>query len=524
MTEQSDDAAASVSRFASVFDLCLLWPIRLTATAMDGDPLGLAGAALAANNWELVADPLVRGGSTEDDGFAVAELAFFHTFAQRLLYGDRGIGERPFEIYRYRHSPGATLAVRDSHWSDELSIVDHRFYLIDNSVAIMALDLTASEPKPWSHVLNAICYLRTVYFQHYQTLEDKSDQSLAWVGGGAPEYVRVGPFGNGPRERDRTNELRSVLKQKKSVLLDHWRDLVKPLTDAGIGVEPIGDHRMAVMAFVATPDPETLTDDEWFALGEADGAGFMRYAERFRASRLEKMTYDRWWANNSSASQRDRWIVGSLTLVRVTAAEPGPAPAWLNRTRKSWWRQYFQIFFLAHFQRVALTVLQTKVAEATPLIPDTRRLYRLVQLRASLEEIEREMANFSSRFWFREVSPQVQGQDLFALLRGAIGLESLYSNVIKDKTLLTEWARTRYWELINTWVVPAGLFLAIASAFSYPLQLVARGMGQLVYRIFPLTASLLTGGLREAVAESSLVVILGVLFLLLWRTVWRREK
>jgi hypothetical protein len=205
--------------------------------------------------------------------------------------------------------------------------------------------------------------------------------------------------------------------------------------------------------------------------------------------------------------------------VRVIAVSSDP-PAWVDRVRKSWWRQYFQIFFLAHFQRAALMILQTKVAEATRFIPMSRTWRGLWRLRSNLEEIERDMATFSSRFWFTEMSPQVQGQDLFTLLRRKIGSDALYRGVIEDKSLLTEWARTRYWEVINGWVIPIGLYFTAASVVAGPI---AKWAGWFTYWRIPATGSMLTPDLRESITLFITVILLGVLSLVLWRLIWRAK-
>lgn len=479
----------------------------------------LPGGALKAAKWELVEDTLIRGLPESENGYAAAEQAFFHVFVQRLLYGERRPRERPFELYRYSHPVGATVEVEEKsrQWREELTIRNHWFYLMDDCSAMVVLELTAPKPVMWSSVLNAISYLRTAHYQHYKQEEDGR-----WTGGGAPDRVTVGTFGAHSSSVDRTSELQCVVTRKKPVLLDHWNDMLKPLTEQGIEVDAIGDYRMAVMALIGTLYPERLTDDEWFALAEADGAAFKPYSPSFVKTKLEESVYDRWWNKATPEEFGDRVVAGGLTLVRVLRMKPGPMPDWVKRVRNTWRRQYFQIFFLAHFQRAALMILQNKVGEATQFIPMSRGWRKFSQLRAKLEEIERDMAIFSSRFWFAEASPQVQGQDLFALLRSRIKLETLYLGVVEDKGLLTQWARTHYWDLINEWVVPAGVYLAIASVLAGPA---GKWAGAALVNLFPDCGPLSTPEARETICLLIGVLSFGAMWLAVWRLfVWRTGK
>jgi hypothetical protein len=132
------------------------------------------------------------------------------------------------------------------------------------------------------------------------------------------------------------------------------------------------------------------------------------------------------------------------------------------------------MFLLAHYQRAALLDLQDRIARAA----DKAR-WDDAALLSEIASIQHRVAVFSSGCSFLEISPQVQGQELYSLLRKRLSLDSLYEGVIDDKALLGNWLMAREeqrsarrWELINLWVIPLGLAFTFlgANVFILPLQ------------------------------------------------------
>jgi hypothetical protein len=463
VTEHSG-APLGESRTVFPFDLILVWPLRLDSVPANGIGLHLERAG-----WTTVQDTLRRDGGPEHDGFAFAEMVTFHPFVRRLLFGKAG--ERAFQLYRYKTGPDAKLEVGDNHPVDRLQVRDIRIYDVSKEgLFVVVTELTATSQTTWDRALNAVSYLRTLHFQHYYYSADGG----AWIGGGAPRQVRLASFGTcEASEPDRASEMRQSLDAGRPALLLHWQELLKPVLDSGAKIHDLGDYRMGVMALLGTGEPQNLSEDDWFRLVEADGAGFMPYAPSFRSDRLSRAVYDRWW--NSTETHHHRYLVGPMTFATVMQCRSGSVPRWLLDFRERWRRQYFDLFLLAHLQKALLLILQDRVAQAASGLrhEETSR-------------IEKDMAQFASKYWFTELSPQIQQQELFCQVRRQLGLESLYRGVIEDKRLLADWASRDNERTFNRLYVPAGVLLALASITSVPL---AKVLGLLGWRIHPATSS-----------------------------------
>jgi len=442
-------------------NLILVWPVRLQTADTTQSLRDRARTTLIKSGWSIVTDLVRRNAAPIDDGAAYAEFAYFHPYVQRFLYGDRESPiPQPFELLEFSRKNASTLNIQHSTWAEALTIEQTCVYLIESDIAILSIRLSSTASVDGERVLDIISFLRTVYFPFYDT------HGAVWSGGNALNRVRIEPLqATAPEDpADRSSELKDALHQLRPILFAHWVELIRPLNDAGIEVRLLGDHRMATMAFLGVEYPVQISDDEWFALAQADDARFTKYAPAFRDRELAAATYDRWWNKRAKLGElKHRYLAGPMTYCCVLEWPAENRPRYCERILKTWTRQHFQIFFLAHFQRAKLLLLQDRIAKVTARIAlESERDW----LR-EVEALQREMAIFSSCYWFTEVSPQVQGQELYLLLKQQMGLDALYEGVIHDKALLGNWIEARegrrreHWrDRINDVFLPLGLLLA----------------------------------------------------------------
>ena len=347
----------------------------------------------------------------------------------------------------------------------KLAVQKALLHVFDGDIALLTLQLSATEPVKWETALNIISYLRTVYFQGYRPTvnESASGPGIVWKGAGGIEYVRILPLQTSPPDApvDRAGEMRRAIESLRPAIHPHWRALLEPLTRTGIEVSTLGDHRMAAMVFLGIEDVASISDDQWFALVQADDATFPRYAEAFRRRELDGCVYDRWWDPGATDPNalKHRYLAGPLTYCCVLRVARESRPPYIDVIRTAWRHRHYQLFLLAHYQRAALLTFQDRIARAAE---HEQRQAGRVDLQAEIQAIQREMTLFSSSQWFKEVSPQIQGQELYTLLAKQLRLQALYDGVIKDKALLGNWAaarearhRERWRVAIDRFVIPA---------------------------------------------------------------------
>jgi hypothetical protein len=435
-----------------------------------------ARRALESGPWIKVEDLVRRGSSRDEDGYSYAELAYFHPFVQEFLYGKAAAGQggrHIFDLYELPSTAARLVEIKQPGSEAALTIQRALLHIFDGDIALLTLQLSATAPVKWETALNIVSHLRTVYFQDYRPAvnETGSGPGIVWKGGGGIENVRVLPLQASPPDipLDRAGEMHGAIESGKPLIHAHWRALLGPLTRGGIETSALGDHRMAAMVFLGIEDMSSVSDDQWFALAQADDASFPRYAEAFQRKELAACVYDRWWDTSATDPNalKHRYLAGPLTYCSVLRAPRENRPAYIDGLRTRWRRQHYQTFLLAHYQRAALLAFQLRIAGATGPAPAGSKTYRSSD---EIVGIQGDMALFSSGQWFTEVSPQVQGQELYSLLAKQLRLEDLYDGVIHDEALLGNWTsaleerrREKWRDTVSRFAIPIGL---LASFFS----------------------------------------------------------
>jgi len=434
-------------RHVRKLDLTLIWPMRLEGR--NDLSKRLRDCLPASGHWALVRDLLRRGLPESEDGFAYAEFAYFHPFVRRFLYGDSpGSGEAPYDLFRFGLGPNQRLEVRTRDWPVSFAVNDIRLYAMDEETAILAVELSTTDVS-WDVLLNSVSWIRTLSYQHFAP-----GANGGWVGGGALDEVAWDP----PLSREHRREgevLKQALENYDLPILPHWQEILDSLLRCGTKVQPLSDHRAFVQVFAQVDEIGGVQPEEWYALSQADEAGFATYAEPFHREELEKARYLRWWDLAEDSKKKHAYLAGPMTFCNVIGFES-------FRIRGTWRRQWFQLYLLAVFQRSKLLTMQDRVARLTAELH--HRTIKDADADAEVEAIQREFAFFSSRAWFTEVSPQIQGQELYELVKRQMSLDRLHRDVMEDKSLLTNWHLAHserrlnlWWGMANHWFIPLGL-------------------------------------------------------------------
>lgn len=429
-------------------DVTFMLPMQFEQADSSTDPLPAVYASLSSpgHHWRPV-DPVRRGGLPELDGFAFGEFAYFHPYFQKFIYQDS------CRVYQFDREQARTLHVDASNPKLVLDIRNVFLYVFEPGIGVLVTELRLPEgcQATWADALYITAELRKAYYSHYYRKEGE------WLGGGGIAEVRIEPLQpdeHEPRVREIRNQLQDALDSKTPRLFPHWKALLFPLWDS-IGqtrIRLLGDSRLPVMAFIGVPDISALSPDDWEALAQADGADYAKYAPQFRDRELERAVYDRWFDPESGIeSHRQRYVVGPLSCCTVIQVDPNNIPPFLFGSREKWRRQYFILYLFAVYQMSVLRVVQKQIADVSDLLAEAVDRERSRRALNAVLLVQRNLVQFSSRAWFLEVTPQIQGKELYEKMRVQFRVDALYPEIVEDKKILSDWISTQDTVLREEW-------------------------------------------------------------------------
>ena len=218
----------------------------------------------------------------------------------------------------------------------------------------------------------------------------------------------------------------------------HWAFLLRPLVldhanePGTIRYRQLEYHRLPTMAYLALDDPKALSRADFVRLGLVTAAGpsdQLPYAERYVVDFERRYCFDRHWNTSDGTNTRMMCsghallVVGNSRSARFTDPERGA----LARFR----HQYFLLFMIAHFQKAALLMFSDRLVNALNQMevhnPESVKRFKRV-IRQNFEIFLR----FMHRYWFRDVSDEVQAKALFSMTTAHLGSNALFEEVQEE--------------------------------------------------------------------------------------------
>lgn len=219
-------------------------------------------------------------------------------------------------------------------------------------------------------------------------------------------------------------------------LFEPWRWLLQPLAvegsttsegDQRIQLGQMGDDRAFVMAQIGVRDAFRIKRSDWARLCYCDGPGTAySYAEGFLADFEKNNCYDRFFdISKKEGWQATRYLICNFAFVMVgTCLPPNEKPNdWFRHVlSRHFRRHYFQLVMITLLHKVALLSLSGRLADALER-PD---------FAAEAEAVQRQVQNFTHRYWFEEISAQIQAHELFTMLRDHLRTRALYTQLSQE--------------------------------------------------------------------------------------------
>ncbi len=404
------------------FHQILLWPLRLIVPENKGQDTVIQ--ELTKQNWTE---------TTISKNYA--EQVYFHPFIRQFLYGD---ADTPATVQVCERCDvnkiKVTLKSKDNP-SFVLDVKRIQLYLFEVGIGILVVEVASQAIESIKNIEDFLDQFRRAYPPYWDE----------WGSGHSPKSVEFFSKDNQSlvisNFEDTQFFQQDVVEKKNFPVAAHWEYLLQPLVrytgkneNANkIRYQQVEDERIPYMAHLAFDDPRLLTRGDFIRLALADDAGdsdSFPYAEPFLKDFEERYCYDRFWEEKANSWLNTRYLCCGYAFTMVGKNEPNFFANEENGGLSHFRRHYFMMGLIAHFHKAALLVLWDKLAKAVAKF--TKKEASRREFKKEVHDILEELLHFTYRYWFTELSNQVQPKELFDWWSHHLGTRELFDRVMKE--------------------------------------------------------------------------------------------
>jgi hypothetical protein len=361
---------------------------------------------------------------------------------QRFLYGESTdppaatYGGSPIRVFRRRDVARVRVSFEDAE-EPELFNVAHTdlYFFYDLDIVILALEICGE-----NLTLERAQDMLFRFGRAYPRFWDGNGQAghclrrVEWL---AADGRALATSDYEKREK----YLSFVCRHRAPCIASHWEFLLQPLVPhhsdepGTLRYRQLEYHRMPLMCYLAIDKLQELTRADYvrLALVAAPGdSNTLPYAGAYLQDFEQRYCYDRFRESRGSSNWTDTRLmccghafvmVGNSRDTYFTDAETGL----LSQFR----HQYFLLGLIAHMHKAALLMLSDRLVAAVNRL-DIRDVESIKRFKRDIRQTLEIFLRFTHRYWFHEVSIQVQARDLFHLWRSHLGTEELYTEVRQE--------------------------------------------------------------------------------------------
>lgn len=411
----------------------LIWPLQLMPLG-DGDRFRGHSELLSkakGSLWKLDPDNLeTDSGQSSESRYA--ELVYFLPFVRRFLYGvDDRTGASPVHVFRREDVASVEITLTKGSEPLRLAVDRLRLYFFEISIAILVVEISA-EDLPLSKAQDVLDRFGRAYPPYWERsgAAGHCPARVAWKSADG-KTLAVSDY-------DRREDYLEVVRTHRTPpVASHFAHLLSPLAptwedDAEIRYKQIEDERMPLMSYLTFDDPGTLGRADFVRLGFATPRGkkgALPYATSFLEKFEEGHCYDRFWDPEIDMEDtRYMCTTHAFTVVGRNDAFHSDAESGLLAHFR---HHYFQLGLIAHLHKAALLMicdrLALAVARREALEADQRQDFH-----RDVRRIQQLLIQFTHRYWFHEVSNQIQPRELFELWSRHLRTRELHAKVVKE--------------------------------------------------------------------------------------------
>ncbi len=428
------------------FNHTLLWPVTLRPLRREAGQHISFWDMLKKNPgpWKSVDDLLLIEDQSCLAGYQ--EFVYFLPYVQRFLYGvgDEGRGaQSSLHVFQRQDIKEVRIQVERDGNTIVLAVKRARlyfFYDIDIAIATLevhgrnialqdAVEIMDRFGRPYAPAWEpagrgAHCLYRVEFWGDTQS-ED-----------GEPQLLSAADYG------DREKYLDLVKSSRQTTLSLHWEFFLSPmvpgyLPGGSLKYYQIENKRIPIMTYLSFDDPLELTRGDMIRIGSAAKWGpsdTLPYAKKFLESFEADHCYDRYW-DPESEDMHTRFMFVGVAFSGVSAHQE--AALRLTQFR----HQFFQIALIAHFHKAALLSLSDRFSRAVERL-NVRDFESVKGFKKHVRETLEVFLRFNHRYWFHELSNQVQASDFFERLSHQLGSDRLYTEVREEARDINEYLDT----------------------------------------------------------------------------------
>lgn len=430
-------------------------------------------AALAKDKiWQSVRNPLSanrlqEGGGAKFDRFSYQEFVYFHKFIQDQLFPRLSETQTDAEcrIFSRKGLNSIKLELQDN-FTYTLCIKRLWLYLFDIGVAVAMIEVQGKEAvQTLDDALRIQNALRRTY-PPYFSIADMYGAGQPWDDSREvreyPLSVTLDGEGLSPQvivTRPCQFEDK-VFAEGLTPFAEHWQQLIAPLSVAGSMAAPMSgdepapvswaqtvDERLPSMTFISTPDISRIGYHDWVRLGSMDNPDSGRaYGEAFLKEHFDRQHfYDRHWYAEADSGDLYKAFDTLLPGAAKRGMRPPVPAAYGTRYLITGYGfvcvggsgDYFDKLISHHFSRIYASMGMLLHFQHATLLSLSNELSELAQNALELPEHQGRMIDlqerfniFVQRYWFTNVSNQLQAKEMYEQWRAALGLEKLYQEVL----------------------------------------------------------------------------------------------
>jgi hypothetical protein len=372
-----------------------------------------------------------------------SEFVTFLPTVQRFLYGEgphqaantKSV-ESSLRIFRRRDIAKVRLALEENCEPVEFDIAHIDLYFFyDVDVVILAVEFFGGD-LPFDQAQDVLFRFGRAYPPSWEseTRGATCPHRTEWLDESG-KVLSCSDFG------DRSSYLRFVCEHRAPRIATHWDFVMRPLVlhtsdESGrLRYRQLEYYRMPVMAYLALDEPGSLTRADYVRLALVTGPGdadALPYSGRYLARFERRYCYDRYFdLKGLAAKDASRTVTCGHDLITVgndnSMFFTNPETGFLSQFR----HQYFLLFLIAHLHKASLLMLSNRLAHAIQEL-DISNLESVRRFKRNIRQIHEIFLRFTHRYWFHEVSIQVQAREIFDLINSHLGNDELYREVREE--------------------------------------------------------------------------------------------